>query len=89
MLTWTRTAESHSTIGGLEIDYVAHIRHSLPPRSCGRKLNALFGEAFHDRETYDGVPPTDAYLQGLLAKEQIIALVAIERENLIGGLVAY
>jgi aminoglycoside 3-N-acetyltransferase I len=92
-VTRTRTAESHSTIGGLEIDYVAHIatvcRLGPADTTLLRKLNALFGEAFHDRETYDGVPPTNAYLQGLLAKGQVIALVAIEREKLIGGLVAY
>jgi aminoglycoside 3-N-acetyltransferase I len=54
-----------------------------------RKLNALFGDAFDDRETYDGGPPNDAYLEELLAKDHVIALVAIEGEKVIGGLVAY
>jgi aminoglycoside 3-N-acetyltransferase I len=54
-----------------------------------RKLNALFGEAFNDRETYGGAPPTDEYLEALLAKEHVIVIVAIDCENVIGGLVAY
>jgi aminoglycoside 3-N-acetyltransferase I len=54
-----------------------------------RELNALFGDAFDDRETYRGKPPTDAYLQGLLGKEHVIVLVAIEGEKITGGLVAY
>jgi aminoglycoside 3-N-acetyltransferase I len=54
-----------------------------------RELNALFGDAFDDRETYEGEPPTDAYLEGLLAKEHVIALVAIAGEKIAGGLLAY
>ena len=54
-----------------------------------RKLNALFGEAFGESETYGAEPPTDAYLQGLLAKEHVVVLVALSREELFGGLVAY
>jgi aminoglycoside 3-N-acetyltransferase I len=52
-----------------------------------RKLNALFGDVFGDRETYDREPPSDAYLEGLLAKEHVIALAAIEGETVISGLV--
>ena len=29
-----------------------------------RELNALFGNAFADAETYGGDPPSDAYLEG-------------------------
>jgi aminoglycoside 3-N-acetyltransferase I len=54
-----------------------------------RRLNRLFGDAFADPETYDGTPPGDAYLEGLLARDHIIALVALERDEVIGGLVAY
>lgn len=54
-----------------------------------RKLNALFGDAFGDDETYGGAPPTDAYLGGLLAKEHLIAIVALAGEEVLGGLVAY
>jgi aminoglycoside 3-N-acetyltransferase I len=54
-----------------------------------RALNALFGKEFSDPETYGGNPPGDAYLQALLSKEHVIALVAIEAGQVIGGLVAY
>jgi aminoglycoside 3-N-acetyltransferase I len=54
-----------------------------------RKLNALFGDAFGDRETYQGEPPTDAYLEGLLAKEHVFVIVALSDDDVLGGLVAY
>ena len=54
-----------------------------------RELNALFGEAFAERETYMAEPPSAAYLEGLLAKEHIVALVALAGEEVVGGLVAY
>jgi aminoglycoside 3-N-acetyltransferase I len=54
-----------------------------------RKLNALFGEAFGDPETYGGEPPGDSYLQALLAKEHVVALVALADQEVLGGLVAY
>src|SRR5215208_6593572 len=53
------------------------------------KLNALFGDAFADSETYGAEPPSDVYLEGLLAKEHVVALVAVEGEEVLGGLVAY
>ena len=54
-----------------------------------RKLNAVFGQAFAEEATYALDPPTDAYLQGVLAKEHVIAVVAISGEEVLGGLVAY
>src|SRR5215203_1410585 len=54
-----------------------------------RELNALFGNAFADAETYGGDPPSDAYLEGLLAKDHVIAVVAVAAEEVLGGLVAY
>lgn len=54
-----------------------------------RALNALFGEAFGDPETYGAEPATDAYLTALLAKEHVIALVALAAGKVVGGLVAY
>ncbi len=54
-----------------------------------RKLNAMFGTAFADPETYGAAPPTDAYLEGLLAKEHVVALVALAGDEVVGGLVAY
>ncbi|HEY6982606.1 AAC(3)-I family aminoglycoside N-acetyltransferase [Reyranella sp.] len=54
-----------------------------------RKLNTLFGEAFGDPETYGGAPPSDTYLRDLLGKDHVIALVALARGAVVGGLVAY
>jgi aminoglycoside 3-N-acetyltransferase I len=54
-----------------------------------RKLNALFAEAFAEPETYGAEPPTDAYLEGRLAKEHIVVLVALAGDEVLGGLVAY
>jgi aminoglycoside 3-N-acetyltransferase I len=54
-----------------------------------RALNALFGEAFGERATYGADPPGDAYLEALLAKEHVIALVALLGKEVVGGLVAY
>jgi aminoglycoside 3-N-acetyltransferase I len=54
-----------------------------------RKLNGLFGDAFADPETYGAEPPSEAYLESLLAKEHVVALVALAGEDVLGGLVAY
>jgi aminoglycoside 3-N-acetyltransferase I len=54
-----------------------------------RALNELFGEAFGDSETYCSAPPSDAYLSALLAREHVIALVALVAGQVVGGLVAY
>lgn len=52
-------------------------------------LNLMFAEAFGDRATYAGAPPGAQYCAEVLAKEHVIALVALERGEVIGGLVAY
>lgn len=54
-----------------------------------RALNAVFGEAFGELDTYGGDPPTDAYLAGLLAKDHVVVLVARAGGEVVGGLVAY
>ena len=54
-----------------------------------RALNALFGEAFGDPESYGAEPPAEAYLSSLLAKEHVIVLVALLAGQVTGGLVAY
>lgn len=54
-----------------------------------RGLNALFGEAFAEPETYGAQPPDDSYLADLLGKDQVIALAALTDETVVGGLVAY
>lgn len=54
-----------------------------------RALNEVFGEAFGDSATYTRAPPSDAYLSQLLAREYVIALVALVAGQVVGGLVAY
>ena len=54
-----------------------------------RALNAMFGAAFAEPDTYEGRPPPDAYLQRLLQKPHVFALVALDGAAVVGGLVAY
>lgn len=54
-----------------------------------RQLNALFGVAFHDSETYCAQPPGDDYVRALLAEPQTIVVVALAGPEVAGGLVAY
>jgi aminoglycoside 3-N-acetyltransferase I len=54
-----------------------------------RRLNAMFGTAFGDSDTYEGDPPSETYLAELLAKEHVVALVALAEGEVAGGLVAY
>jgi len=57
--------------------------------SLARALLALFAEAFNERETYLGQPPSDQHLSELLGKPHVLALVAADGETVVGGLVAY
>lgn len=54
-----------------------------------RELNELFASAFDDPASYRAAPPRDPYVTRLLAKEDVIALVALDGERVVGGLVAY
>jgi aminoglycoside 3-N-acetyltransferase I len=52
-------------------------------------LLAMFGEAFGDVATYQDAVPGDAYLQRLLGKPHFIALIALDGDEVIGGIAAY
>lgn len=54
-----------------------------------RGVNAMFGAAFGEPDTYGAQPPSDRYLVDLLGRDSIIALAAIDGDQVIGGLVAY
>jgi aminoglycoside 3-N-acetyltransferase I len=54
-----------------------------------RQLNALFGEAFGEGETYGAEPPDDDYLRDWLGRPHVVVIVALEEGAVIGGLVAY
>ena len=53
------------------------------------ELNALFGTAFDDPESYASAKPGDPYFRRVLSKDNVIALVAITGDEMVGGLVAY
>ena len=52
-------------------------------------VNTLFGEAFQDSETYGARRPSRSYLEGLLARDDVIALAASSGPEVVGALVAY
>jgi len=61
----------------------------LGDASLFHSLNAMFGKAFDDPESYAAAAPSDAYLESLLAKPHIIPIAAIAEGEVVGGLVAY
>lgn len=54
-----------------------------------RELLSVFGKAFEDEAHYTANQPDDAYLSALLARPDFIALVALDRDAVVGGLTAY
>jgi aminoglycoside 3-N-acetyltransferase I len=54
-----------------------------------KSLLRVFGEAFEEPDTYQNAVPSDRYLQALLGKQHFIALVALDGDTVVGGLVAY
>lgn len=64
---------------------------TLGPRDVGtiRAMLAMFGEAFAERDAYSARQPSDAYLGALLARDDFIAIAALDGAEVIGGLAAY
>jgi aminoglycoside 3-N-acetyltransferase I len=54
-----------------------------------KQLLAVFGEAFEDRTTYQSAVPRDGYLEAFLADQHCITVVAMDGDEVTGGLVAY
>ena len=54
-----------------------------------RDLLRVFGEAFDEIETFSARKPGGDYLMGLLGNSDFVALAALERGEVIGGLAAY
>jgi aminoglycoside 3-N-acetyltransferase I len=52
-------------------------------------LSTTFGEAFDQAEAYSQARPSAAYLERLLASEHFIALAALKRGEVVGGIAAY
>ena len=66
------------------------VRRLAPPDAALlQELNTLFGRVFEDPESYCAKQPSTAHLQGLLAQEHVVVLVALAGEEIVGGLVAY
>ena len=49
----------------------------------------MFGEAFGERDVYDGARPSGEYLRHLLGSDYFIALAALKEGDVVGGLAAY
>jgi len=54
-----------------------------------RGLVRMFGDAFGETDTYQARPPRDSYLRRLLGDPKFVALVAVEKGEVIGGLAGY
>src|SRR5262245_1891827 len=54
-----------------------------------KQLLKVFGEAFDDIPTYQHAVPGDDYLRSLLQRSHFIALVALNDDEVVGGLAAY
>jgi aminoglycoside 3-N-acetyltransferase I len=54
-----------------------------------RALNAVFGRAFSDPDSYGAAPPDVAYLARWLGQAHVFALIAEIDGAVVGGLVAY
>lgn len=52
-------------------------------------MSTLFGVVFEEPDTYTGARPGKEYLARLLASDQFIAIVAVENDEVIGGIGAY
>ena len=52
-------------------------------------LLATFGEAFDEVPTYTKNPPSSGYLRQLLGGDSFIALVALQGNDVVGGIAAY
>jgi aminoglycoside 3-N-acetyltransferase I len=53
------------------------------------ELNAMFGAAFGEPETYGDAPPDRTWIEEVLAKDHEIVLAALQDGAVAGGLVAY
>jgi aminoglycoside 3-N-acetyltransferase I len=60
-----------------------------PDLPLARALLAVFAEAFNERDTYLGRPPSDEYLAQQLARPHVLVLAALDGETVVGGLIAY
>lgn len=64
---------------------------TLGPRDVAllEGMLTMFGKAFDDVATYNDARPDTDYLERLLSSDYFIALAAVDRDEVIGGLAAY
>jgi aminoglycoside 3-N-acetyltransferase I len=68
----------------------AYIRRLTPADiDLMQAMLRMFGDAFGEVETYTARMPRGAYLDRLLGNGEFVALAALERGEVIGGLIAY
>jgi aminoglycoside 3-N-acetyltransferase I len=66
------------------------IRHLAGPDvAVLKRLLRTFGAAFGEPETYQGAVPSDDYLRALLDGPTLVALAALDGDEVVGGLAAY
>ena len=53
------------------------------------RLMTLFGEVFEDAETYTAHRPDGEYVEARLADPTFIALIALDGDDIVGGLAGY
>ena len=70
---------------------VRYFYRQLTPADASllKDLLRVFGEAFDQIDTYQHSVPGDDYLTRLLTEQHFIAVVAMNGEEVVGGLVAY
>jgi aminoglycoside 3-N-acetyltransferase I len=54
-----------------------------------RALNALFATEFDDVAHYASAKPRDSYLCRILGRRDVVVLIALAENEIVGGLVAY
>ncbi len=57
--------------------------------SAFRAAMTLFGRAFEDEDSFEGAPPSEDYVRGLLARDTFILVTAEEAGTVAGALAAY
>ena len=57
--------------------------------ALARGLNALFSQVFADPASYGNNPPEDSYVRDILSRPGVVALVAMDGAEIVGGLTAY
>lgn len=71
---------------GVSVEIIHLVENDV---SLLQSLNVMFGEVFNDSDSYAAKKPSSSYLKKLLANPTFFALVAVDGDLIIGGLVAY